>query len=101
MGVCSATSTMRVWCGAWCVQCYQYHESYLWGQLLPAALAATVFYVVGIPLLFAFLLYSIRKNKNGNGPTMLMGGLYSRYDHMWYAHNFIHTFAFVIAFYSL
>lgn len=48
------------------------------GRLLPAALAAIVFYVIGIPTLFAFLLYSIRKNKNGKGPLGLMSSLYAR-----------------------
>ena len=47
------------------VQCYQFSQAYAWGRVLPGALAALVFYVVGIPCLFAVMLFYIRNNLNG------------------------------------
>ena len=61
------------------VQCYQFHDAYTWGRLFPPALAATVFYVIGIPVVIGYLLLSLRHNKNGPGPVALLGSIYGRY----------------------
>jgi len=67
------------------VQCYQFDQTYIWGKLLPGALASLIFYVIGIPALIGYLLHSVQHNLNGKAPLDLIGSLYSRYDHMWFA----------------